>query len=225
MIYKISKDQIERVMKSVLDTMDIKVDIMYRSHSLHTNDITATVYLYKDDQVFGYRFGYDFIFKYDKRFDSLGFDGHFPKIEKLDFFKMIPEKVVIKYFTDKTEEYLRGFLDRGNVPEFKRIMTEETNTNSTNAQLQKKLIKSLLDSASFEGVCGYNFNIDWDNDRVSGVILKFSSQWYRSDDDKDALNTKLITIQRTKLIVKEMVSKYLNIENLYVGSYLEDCEL
>lgn len=212
-------------MKSLLDKMDVKVDIMYWNHSTHDNSITATVYLYKDDQVLGNRQGYEFVFKYDKRFNSLGFDGHYPKIEKLDFFKMIPEKVVIKYFTDRTKEYLSGYIDRGNIPAFKRIVTEETNTNSTNAQLQKKLIKSLLDSASFEGVCGYNFNIDWDNDRVSGVILKFSSQWYRSDDDKDALNTKLITMQRNKLIVKEMVSKYLNIENLYVGSYLEDCEL
>ena len=142
MIYKISEDQIERVMKSLFDTMGIKVDIVYRIHALHTNDITATVYLYKDDQVFGYRFGYDFVFKYDKRFDTLTPEGHFPKIERLDFLKMIPERVILKYFTDKTEEYLRGYLDRGNVPEFKRIMTEETNTNSTNTQLQKKLIKS-----------------------------------------------------------------------------------
>ena len=225
MIYKISEDQIERVMKSLFDTMGIKVDIMYWQHSLHTNSIEATVYLYKDGQVFGGRHGYEFTFKYDKRFDSLVYSGHYPHIEKLDFFKMIPEDVVIKYFTDRTKEYLRDYLDGGYVPAFKRIIREETNTNSTNAQLQKKLIKSLLDSASFEGVCDYNFNIDRANDRVSGVILNFSSQWYRSDDDKDALNTKLITMQRTKLIVKEMVSKYLNIENLYVGSYLEDCEL
>ncbi len=225
MIYKISEDQIERVMKSVLDTMGIKVDIMYWKHSNHDNSITATVYLYKDGEIMGYRQGYEFFFDYDKRFDELTPDGNYPKLQNLDLFKMIPEKVVIKYFTDKTKEYLRGYLDRGNIPAFKRIVTEDTNTNSTKAQLQKKLIKSLLDGASFEGVCGYNFNIDRDNDRVSGVILKFSSQWYRSDDDQDALNTKLITMQRTKLIVREMVSKYLNIENLYVGSYLEDCEL
>ena len=205
--------------------MGIKVDIMYWKHSNHDNSITATVYLYKDGEIMGYRQGYEFFFDYDKRFDELTPDGNYPKLQNLDFFKMIPEKVVIKYFTDRTKEYLRGYLDRGNIPAFKRIVTEDTNTNSTKAQLQKKLIKSLLDGASFEGVCGYNFNIDRDNDRVSGVILKFSSQWYRSDDDQDALNTKLITMQRTKLIVREMVSKYLNIENLYVGSYLEDCEL
>jgi hypothetical protein len=225
MIYKISEDQIERVMKSVLDTMGIKVDIMYWKHSNHDNSITATVYLYKDGEIMGYRQGYEFFFDYDKRFDKLTPDGNYPKLQNLDFFKMIPEKVVIKYFTDRTKEYLRGYLDRGNIPAFKRIMTEETNTKSTNYQLQKKLIKSLLDGASFEGVCGYNFNFDSDDDRVSGVILKFSSQWYRSDDDKDALNTKLLTMHRTKVKVKEMVSKYLNIENLYVGSYLEDCEL
>lgn len=106
-----------------------------------------------------------------------------------------------------------------------KSIQEETNTNSTIYQLQKKIIKSLLDGASLEGVCGYNFNRDRNNDRVSGVILRFSSRWYRSDDDKDALNTKLLTIHRTKVKVKEMVSKYLNMENLNVGSYLEDCEL
>jgi hypothetical protein len=87
----------------------------------------------------------------------------------------------------------------------------------------ERVMKSLLDSASFEGVCGYNFNFD--GDRVSGVILKFSSKWYRSSDDRYELNRKLETIHTTKVKVKEMVNKYLNIENLYVGSYLEDCEL
>lgn len=237
MIYKISEDQVERLMKTLLDTMGIKVDIMYWKHSLHENNITATVYLYKDGQVFGYRRGYEFFFNYDKRFDSLTPEGHYPNIEKFDFLRMIPEEIIIKYFTDRAEEYLRGYLDRGNVPEFKRIMTEETNANSTNYQLQKKLIGKLLDGASFEGVCGYNFTNDGDNDRVSSVIIKFSSQWYsldfgfnsqgfgRSSDDRYELDRKLETIHTTKVKVKEMVNKYLNIEDLYVGSYLEDCEL
>ena len=142
MKYKITSEQVKLMMDDILKRKNIEVDIVYRIHALHTNDITATVYLYKDDQVFGYRFGYDFVFKYDKRFDTLTPEGHFPKIERLDFLKMIPERVILKYFTDKTEEYLRGYLDRGNVPAFKRIVTEETNTNSTNTQLQKKLIKS-----------------------------------------------------------------------------------
>ena len=105
----------------------------------------------------------------------------------------------------------------------KRIIREELNVDSTNYQLQVKLIKKLLDGASYEGVCDYNFT--WDEDRVSSVILKFSSKWYRSSDDRYELNRKLETIHTTKVKVKEMVSKYLNIENLYVGSYLEDCEL
>ena len=138
---------------------------------------------------------------------------------------MIPEDVVIKYFTDRTKEYLRDYLDGGYVPSFKRIIREETNTNSTKSQLQVKLIKSLLDGASFEGLCGYNFTWDEDEDRVGSVIIKFSSKWYRSSDDRYELNRKLETIHTTKVKVKEMVSKYLNIENLYVGSYLEDCEL
>jgi len=136
----------------------------------------------------------------------------------------LPEEIITQYFGKRVKNHLAEFIDRGGT-NLKRVIREETNTDSTNAQLQVKLIKKLLDVAPYEGVCGYNIRIDEDNDRVASVIIRFSSKWYRYSDDRYELNRKVDTIQTTKVKVEEMVSKYLNIDNLYVGSYLEDCDL
>jgi hypothetical protein len=106
----------------------------------------------------------------------------------------------------------------------KRILREELNTDSTKFERQSKVIKKILDSASYEGICGYVFTIDEDNDRVAGVILKFSLEWYRSSDDREELNRKLRLIGRTKIEVTKRIHNFLGIENLYVGSYLDDCD-
>ena len=106
----------------------------------------------------------------------------------------------------------------------KRILREELNTDSTKFERQSKVIKKILDSASYEGVCGYVFTIDEDNDRVASVILKFSFEWYRSSDDREELNRKLRLIGRTKIEVTKRIHNFLGIENLYVGSYLDDCD-
>ena len=106
----------------------------------------------------------------------------------------------------------------------KRILREELNTDSTKFERQSKVIKKILDSASYEGICGYVFTIDEDNDRVASVILKFSFEWYRSSDDREELNRKLRLIGRTKIEVTKRIHNFLGIENLYVGSYLDDCD-
>ena len=107
----------------------------------------------------------------------------------------------------------------------KRILREELNTDSTKFERQSKVIKKILDSASYEGVCGYVFTIDEDNDRVASVILKFSAEWYRSSfDETQELNRKIFLIGRTKIEVTKRIHNFLGIENLYVGSYLDDCD-
>jgi hypothetical protein len=107
----------------------------------------------------------------------------------------------------------------------KRILREELNTDSTKFERQRTIIKKLLDSASYEGVCGYVFTIDEDNDRVVSVILKFSAEWYRSSfDETQELNRKQRLIGRTKIEVTKRIDNFLGIENLYVGSYLDDCD-
>jgi hypothetical protein len=106
----------------------------------------------------------------------------------------------------------------------KRILREELNTDSTKFERQSKVIKKILDSASYEGVCGYVFTIDEDNDRVAGVYLKFSLEWYRSSDDREELNRKFRLIGLTKMETEKRIHNFLGIENLYVGSYLDDCD-
>jgi hypothetical protein len=114
-------DQVKRMMEDILKKKNIRVDIMYWIHSNHDNSITATVYLYKDNEIMGYRRGYNFFFNYDKRFDELTPDGNYPKLQNLDFFKNLPDEVITQYFTDKAQEYLRGYIDRGNVSSFKVV--------------------------------------------------------------------------------------------------------
>ena len=106
----------------------------------------------------------------------------------------------------------------------KKILREELNTDSTNTQRQIKLIKKLLDNASYEGVCGYIFTIDEDNDRVASVILKFSEEWYWSSVESQELSKKMRLIGLTKIEIGEIINRYLNIEDLYVGSYLDKCD-
>jgi hypothetical protein len=118
----------------------------------------------------------------------------------------------------------RGVFISMNLREtIKKILREELNTDSTNTQRQVKLIKKLLDSSSYEGVCGYIFTIDEDNDRVASVILKFSEEWYWSSVEFQVMNRKLSLIGRTKIEIGEIINRYLNIE-LYVGSYLDKCD-
>lgn len=112
-----NKDKMENILKKT----NIKVDIFYLSHSNHDNTITATVYLYKDGEVLGYRHGYEFFFKYDKRFDELTPNGNYPKLQNVSYFKYLPDEFITEYFTNKVQEYLRKFIDNGNIPSFKRV--------------------------------------------------------------------------------------------------------
>lgn len=105
----------------------------------------------------------------------------------------------------------------------KRILNEELDTTKSNYEKQVAVLKRLLKSKDYEGVCRYNFHTDEDNDRVVGVIVIFSSDWYRQSDDYGTLNIKLMKMQATKQDIREMSEKFLGIENLYVSSYLEDC--
>ena len=106
----------------------------------------------------------------------------------------------------------------------KRILREELNNGLTKFERQKKLIKKILDSSSYEGVCGYTFTHDEDNDRVASVIVNFSEEWYRYSDDRNELNRRLRTIGVTKIEIENRISNFLGIKNLYIGAILVDCD-
>ena len=112
MKYLITESQSDELFSNLLKKYDIKFDIVYWNDN-GRDRITATVYLYKDGDILGYRHGYEFHFKYDSRFNSLTFDEHFPKIENVDAFKFMPPKMVIGFFTNKAEAYLKKFIDGG----------------------------------------------------------------------------------------------------------------
>lgn len=106
----------------------------------------------------------------------------------------------------------------------KRILNEESGDTKTKGQKQTRIIKKLLNGRSFEGVCGFIFIEDEDDDRVSDIMIIFSEEWYRTDNDAKYLNKKLQLIQETKEKVRDIIKMYLSINNIYVGSYLEKCD-
>jgi hypothetical protein len=112
MKYLITENQSDNIVSKIIDDFNIKFDIVYWNDN-GRDIITATVYLYKDGEILGYKHGYEFFFKYDSRFNRLTFDEHFPKIEYVDVFKFMPSEPVIKFFSDKAEAYLKKFIDSG----------------------------------------------------------------------------------------------------------------
>ena len=105
----------------------------------------------------------------------------------------------------------------------KRILNEELGDTKSNYEKQVALLKRLLKSKSYEGVCGYNFVSDIGDDGIARVIVKFAEEWYRSSDDTRDLNRKIGIMSTIKLEIKEIGKKFLGIENFYVGSYLVKC--
>ena len=113
MRYIITESQSDDLFSNLLKKHNITYNILYLNDNGH-DSITATVYLYKDGEVFGYRHGHEFFFKYDSRFNRLTPDGHFPKLESnRELFAFMPSEMVNKFFIDKVETYLKDFIDKG----------------------------------------------------------------------------------------------------------------
>lgn len=107
----------------------------------------------------------------------------------------------------------------------KEDVIEELGDIKSNYQKQVELIEKLLYSKSYEGVCGFRFIEDEDDDRVRSIMIKFSEEWYRTDNDSLYLNKKLQLIQETKKKVADIIERYLNLDDIFVGSYLQECNL
>ena len=105
----------------------------------------------------------------------------------------------------------------------KRILSEELGDTKSNYEKQVRIFEKLLYSKSYEGVCSFRFIEDEDDDRVGSIMIKFSEVWYFSDNDSRYLNKKLRLIQETKKKVADIIGRYLNLDNIYVGSYLQEC--
>jgi hypothetical protein len=112
MKYLITESQADNGIANLLKKMDIKLDILYWQDN-GRDSITGTVYLYKNNDILGYRHGYEFFYSYDPRFKELKNTGHWPNIEKLDLFKFMPSEMVIKFFSGKVENYLKKYIAGG----------------------------------------------------------------------------------------------------------------
>jgi hypothetical protein len=108
----ITESQFNDSMSNLLKKLNITVDIIYLNDN-GRDSITATVYLYKNYEILGSRHGHEFFYKYDGRFNELISDGHFPDIERIDVFKFMPPEMVVNFFSDKVENYLKKFIDNG----------------------------------------------------------------------------------------------------------------
>ncbi len=113
MRYLITENKSVELLSNLFKQLGITFDIIYR-YDNGLDKITATVYLYKKGEIFGYNHGYEFHFKYDSRFNRLTPNGHFPKLENIiELFAFIPPEIFIGFFTDKVETYLKNFIDKG----------------------------------------------------------------------------------------------------------------
>jgi hypothetical protein len=103
----------------------------------------------------------------------------------------------------------------------KKILKEEL--GDTRLIRQKHAIEKLLNAKSFEGVCGYVIAGDRINDRVSAVILKFSTDWYISHPEAGGVGGKKRLIEKTKDEIGKTINRFLGIKNVYIGDVWSDC--
>lgn len=108
----IGESQSNDIIEKLLKKLNVEFNLIYWNDN-GFDSITGTVYLYKDGNIFGYKHGYEFFYKYDRIGKYLTYDGHFPKIENLDFFGAIPPDMVINFFSDKMKTYLENFISKG----------------------------------------------------------------------------------------------------------------
>jgi hypothetical protein len=104
----------------------------------------------------------------------------------------------------------------------KRVLNEQLVNSAPNARRESKLLEKLLKSKSYDGLCGIRFTFDIGEDRVGGAYLMFSSEWYMSYEDSEELNKKLLHIQVVKKDFGRAAKQMLGLDNLYVGSELEN---
>jgi hypothetical protein len=103
----------------------------------------------------------------------------------------------------------------------RRILKEEL--GDTRLIRQKRVIERLLNSKSFEGVCGYVIAEDKIDDRVSAVILKYSTEWYNSNVKEGGVNRTKILIEKTRYEIEKTIIRFLGIKNVYIGDVRSDC--
>ena len=112
MKYVITENQSTELFSNLLKKLNITFHISYMSDN-GRDSITAMVFLYKNGEPLGYRNGYDFYFKYDSLFNRLKPDGRWPHLEHKDEFGFMPPEMVLGFFTDKVETYLKNYIDKG----------------------------------------------------------------------------------------------------------------
>jgi hypothetical protein len=108
----ITENQSETAMLRLLKRFNIEPVFLYWQDD-GMNSITGTVYLYKNDEILGYRLGYGFEYYYDWTSNSLKFVSNNQRIEKVDVFASLPPDFVIKYFSDKMKTYLENQINKG----------------------------------------------------------------------------------------------------------------
>lgn len=87
-------------------------------------------------------------------------------------------------------------------------------------ELEKKLIKRLLDKPTFEGICEIEFNKDDDDDTIGSILLRISQEWlieYVTTNGGDFSDCT----KKLRNNVRSLIKKHLGLE-FYVGS-ISDC--
>jgi hypothetical protein len=109
----ITENQFYDVIDKYFKKRNIIYDILYFNDN-GWDQITGTVYPYDGDgKIIGKRHGYDFTYTYDKRFKTLKYDGNNSPIENNRDFSIFPPGMVTKFFSDKVEDHLKNYIEKG----------------------------------------------------------------------------------------------------------------
>lgn len=88
---------------------------------------------------------------------------------------------------------------------------------SENFENQKYMINDLLKSFDFDGVIRYEFSSDEENpNEVTDVFVIFDLDW-----ESDNIFARERLVNKTKIQVRDIIKKWLGLNNVYVGSYFE----
>ena len=107
-------EKFDRVMKKVINHMGVDVIISYRSYS-SPQFVNSKVYLYKEGSRIDDLLGFPFMFRYDKKRDTLSPHTKHSFICQFDLFRVLPPKLVNDYFINKVKKYVHQRIKEGDI--------------------------------------------------------------------------------------------------------------
>lgn len=111
----IMESKFNELITKLLKNTGVKVNIIYATsyyNGYGKRIHIARVLLLHNGEKLGSDVGYDFHLIANSG-NRLTYEDHYPRIEKLNLFKPFPSDDVVKFFIEKTKQYLEKGIDEG----------------------------------------------------------------------------------------------------------------